>query len=70
MKIPVVCKNGKERTVNQDELQFLMATSQVMFFKRSDGWVVVGRDKMRQLKKIHTGDDRREHGEYAKDYWY
>lgn len=59
MQIPVAFKNGKERSVSKDELQFLMDTEQIMFFKRSDGWVVIGRDKLRSQKVPHSGKDRR-----------
>jgi hypothetical protein len=48
MFIPVVVKDGHEELVSKDELRFLMSNKQVMSFKRSDGWVVLGRDKMRK----------------------
>lgn len=70
MKIPVVFRDGTEQTVTREELQFLMATKQVMFFKRSDGWVVVGRDKMRSQKTSFSGKERRKHGIFSKEYWY
>ena len=47
MRIPVVIKDGSERLVSKDELQYLIVTQQVLFFKRSDGWAVIGRDGMR-----------------------
>ncbi len=45
MLIPVVLKDGHEELVSKDELRSLMFNKQVMSFKRSDGWVVLGRDK-------------------------
>ena len=40
MLIPVVFKGGKEGVVSKDELQYLIVTEQILFFKRSDGWAV------------------------------
>ena len=61
MLIPVVLKDGHEELVSKDELQFLMSRQQILFFKRSDGWVVLGRDNMRGLKVPYNGVERR-HG--------
>jgi hypothetical protein len=70
MLIPVMFKDGKEKLVKRDELQYLMATRKVMFFKRSDGWVVVGRDKMRSRIQRYQGKNRRKLSVNAKDFWY
>ncbi|MDG5467152.1 hypothetical protein P9J64_02320 [Deltaproteobacteria bacterium IMCC39524] len=61
MFVPVVLKGGHEEFVSKDELQFLLAENQVVFFKRFGGWVVVGRDKMRALKVPYNGVERRRH---------
>jgi hypothetical protein len=61
MLIPVVLKDGHEELVSKDELQFLMSKQQILFFKRSDGWVVLGRDNMRGLKVPYNGVERRQH---------
>jgi len=68
MFIPVVLKDGHEELVSKDELQFLLFNKQVMFFKRSDGWVVLGRDKMRDLKVPYNGVERRQHNVFSLDY--
>ena len=47
MFIPVVLNDGHKELVSKDKLQFLMHTKQIVFFKRTDGWAVLGRDKMR-----------------------
>ena len=65
MFIPVVLKGGSEELVSKDELQFLIVNQQVLSMKRSDGWAVIGRDKMRDHKTPSTDDDRREHSVYA-----
>ena len=68
MLIPVVLKDGHEELVSNNELHFLMSNKQVMFFKRSDGWVVLGRDKMRELKVPYNGVERRQHIVFSLDY--
>ena len=69
MLIPVVLKDGHEELVSRDEFQLLMYNKQLMFFKRSDGWVVLGRDKMRSLKVPYNGVERRRHNVFSLDYW-
>jgi hypothetical protein len=61
MFIPVVLIDGHEELVSKDELRSLMFNKQVMSFKRSDGWVVLGRDKMRDLKVPYNGVERRQY---------
>jgi len=64
MLIPVVLKNGHAELVSKNELQLLIAKQQIMFFKRSNGWVVLGRDKMRELKVPYNGVERRQHSTF------
>ena len=61
MIIPVVLKDGHEELVNNEELQFLLLTEKIMFFRRSDGWAVIGRDKMRTQRVPYNGEERRQH---------
>jgi hypothetical protein len=68
MLIPVVLKDGHEELVSKDELQFLMYNKQLLFFKRSDGWTVLGRDKMRSKRAPYTGEERRRHEVFSLDY--
>jgi hypothetical protein len=67
MLVPVVLKSGNEELVSKDELQFLMFNKQIMFFKRSDGWAVVGRDKMRNQRALYDGKERRQHEVFSLD---
>lgn len=60
MMIPVVMKDGSEELVPRDELQSLISAQQVMFFKRGDGWVVIGRDKVRGYGGHFQGKNRRQ----------
>ncbi len=69
MLIPVVLKDGHEELVSKGELQFMLANKQVMFFKRLGGWVVIDRDKMRDLKVPYNGVERRQHNVFSLDYW-
>ena len=68
MYIPVILKDGKERSVSKDELQFLMVTKQVILFMRSDGWAILARDKMRHQTAPYYGEERRQHEVFAQDY--
>ena len=68
MLIPVVLKDGHEELVSKDELQFLMFNKQLLFFKRSDGWTVLGRDRMRSQRGPYNGEERRRHEVFSLDY--
>ena len=68
MLLPVVLKDGHEELVSKDEFQSLLLDEQVVFFKRFDGWVVVGRDKMRSLKVPYNGVERRQHNIFSMYY--
>lgn len=68
MLIPVVLKDGNEELVRNDELQLLLSKKQVVFFKRFDGWVVIGRDKMRELKVPYNGVERRQNNVFSMCY--
>jgi hypothetical protein len=68
MCILVVLKSGNEELVSKDELQFLMVTQRIMFFRRSDGWAVLGRDKMRNQRAPFSGVERRQHEVFSLEY--
>ena len=68
MLIPVVLKDGHEELVSKDELQFLMFNKQLLFFKRSDGWTVLGRDQMRSQQVQYNGEERRRHEVFSLDF--
>ena len=69
MFIPVVLKGGHEELVSKDEFQSLLVKKQVVFFKRFDGWVVIDRDKTRDLKVPYNGVERRQHNVFSLDNW-
>jgi hypothetical protein len=64
MFIPVVLRDGHEELVNKVELQNLISKKKILFFRRSEGWVVVGRDRMRELRVPYDGVERRQHNTF------
>ncbi len=65
MPIPVLLSDEREELVSKEELQFLLDVHQVVRFKRSDGWVSVGQDKMRIGKTSYNGKECRTHEEFS-----
>jgi len=65
MYIQAILKGEKTELVSKDELQLLLVNQQVVAFKRSDGWAIIGRDKMRNHKASTTTNERRKHSVYA-----
>ena len=65
MTISVILKEGKEYKVRKDELQYLLVTNRILFFERSNGWAVVGRDMMRGHMTPLAENDRRKHDVFA-----
>ncbi len=65
MLIPVVLSGGHEDLTSKEELQFLLDLHQVMLFKRSDGWVQVGQDKMRVESAPYDGRECRTHEDFS-----
>jgi hypothetical protein len=59
--IPVVLKDGTYQNVFADALNRLLTARQVMAFKRSSGWVMVGTDPVRGKGGRYRGPDRRHH---------
>ena len=70
MQIPVTLKDGKNLSVDKDKFQFLLYSKQIIFFKRTEGWVVIGRDHLRGKAIPHKSKERRNLELYSKDYWY
>ena len=71
MAIPVILKDGRECEVDKDRLQFLLATEQILYFRRATGWVVVGRDRMRRPRQpIFNGKERRQPSIFPREKWY
>jgi hypothetical protein len=54
----VILANGEEKIVPAYMLDYLIRENKIVAFKRSDGWVQIGRDPIRkgQLPLINTGE--------------
>lgn len=65
MYIPIVLSGGQTELVSKEELQFLLDVHQVMLFRRSDGWVFVGQDKMRVGSAPYNGKEFRTHEDFS-----
>lgn len=65
MFIPIVLSGGEVELVSKKELQFLLDVHQIMLFKRSDGWVFVGQDKMRVRSDPYNGKEFRTHKDFS-----
>lgn len=66
MKIRVELKNGQMQSVREENtLQLMIFTGQIHSFKRSDGWVVIGQDKIRCEFSSYQGENRRKSNFFA-----
>ena len=59
--IEVKLNDGTACRMAPKALNLFLTQHKVVKFKRSDGWVVVGRDPLRDMKKVHIyyGPERR-----------
>jgi len=61
MLIPVVYHNGNQDEVEPLVLDSLIEECQVSSFRRSSGWVVIGRDPIRlSRRKVYCIPERRQ----------
>lgn len=60
MLIRVMYKNHEFDMVKASLLDTLIESGKVKMFLRSEGWIVVGRDSIRQRDEPFKGLDRRE----------
>ncbi len=58
-KIPVVFKDNHHEIVSGNELDRLLETGMIKAFRRSSGWVVIGRDTLRGNGGNYFGPERR-----------
>ena len=66
----VVLKNGKEQAVTKEQLQYLLATGQILSFERSDGWVDIESNEIRKENILYPKENRRAPSTYLSDQWY
>lgn len=59
MRIPVMLKDGTALKVYPRVLNHLLESEEVLLFKRTDGWVVLGQDPVRGAGGAYAGPERR-----------
>jgi len=61
MKIPVIFVDGTPGVVGAEDLESFLLKRRVLSFRRSCGWVRVGKDPLRSAgnKKTYEGKERR-----------
>jgi hypothetical protein len=71
MAIGVIFKNNKRGRVEDYLLDDLITKERIKAFRRSTGWVRVGRDPIRKMwqESVFNGQERRKH-ELPPDYFY
>jgi len=60
MSIKVMYTNGKTGTVENYQLDDLIASGKIKKFRRSDGWVFVGKDPIRKADNVEKKPKRRQ----------
>jgi len=66
MLIQVVYHNGRQEEVEPRVLDRLLDERQISSFQRSSGWVVIGRDPIRQSRrKVYCIPERRQQEQVA-----
>jgi hypothetical protein len=62
MMIRVMYNDGNFDIVKPDLLDMLIEQQSITSFKRSEGWIVLGRDPTRKTRhQDYTGPERRQH---------
>lgn len=59
MMIPVMYRDGKMGFADPYKLNKLMNTRQIIKFRRSDGWAIIGVDPIRTSNAGYQGPERR-----------
>jgi hypothetical protein len=60
MSITVMYTNGKTGIVENYQLDDLIASGKIKKFRRSDGWVVVGKDPIRKADELEIKPKKRQ----------
>ena len=60
MSITVMYTNGKTGIVENYQLDDLIASGKIKKFRRSDGWVVVGKDPIRKTDEVEIKPKKRQ----------
>ena len=57
--IGVVRKNFQEAMVDDHVLDSLIVSNKIIAFRRTNEWVVIGRDAVREQRTFYPGEERR-----------
>jgi hypothetical protein len=57
--IDIIRRNFQEAKVDEHLLDSMIASNKLIAFHRSNGWVVVGKDAVRQQHTFYPGEERR-----------
>jgi hypothetical protein len=57
--IAIIRKDFHDALVDEHVLDCMIATEKLIAFSRTDEWVVVGRDAVREQHTFYTGKERR-----------
>ena len=57
--IDIIKKDFQNAKVDEHVLDSMIASNKLIAFHRSDEWVVVGKDAVRELHTYHLGEERR-----------
>jgi hypothetical protein len=57
--IDIIGKNFQEAKIDEYVLDSMIASNKIIAFHRSRGWVVVGKDAVRQQHTYYQGEERR-----------
>ena len=60
MLIPVMFKDGKFGYTDKYKIDRLINARQIIKFRRSNGWVIIGRDAIRHKTCTYQGVERRQ----------
>lgn len=57
--IRIISKNFQEEMIEEHVLDSLIGSKKLLAFYRSNGWVVVGKDAVREQHTYYPGKERR-----------
>jgi hypothetical protein len=60
MSITVMYTNGKTGIVENYQLDDLIASGKIKKFRRSEGWVIVGKDPVRKTAEVEIKPKKRQ----------
>lgn len=59
IRIPVIFTNGEIGNIHGSTLDYLIRGNDIAAFRRSEGWVQVGRDQIRESQELFRAKGKR-----------